>query len=222
MNRSLAFILLLASALASSCGYTGGGGGQNRWASPLISFPSFSEDGDNYSRMAREIARELDSQIVPRMGIVGNRNAYYVAVTVPENLHTMDKSSAMARLMAQEIANGLVALGYNVQDMRKGREILFDQKQGELYLTRNTRGLARPDVAATLVVVGTFSPAPGGTRFSIECLDARNNNMVAMASRTVSAGPGSDTAFGGEPQNSGLSPSVITTRGLRPMDYKLQ
>ena len=194
MNRALAALLLSAATLAWGCGTPAG---QYRWGSPLISFPTFSEDGCDYAQMAREIARELDAQIVPRMGIVGNRNAYYVAVTVPADLHNLDKASALARVMSQEIAGNLVVLGYNVQEMRKGREIRFDRKQGELYLTRNVRDLARPDVSATLVVVGAYSPAPGGTRFSIECLDARNNNLVASAARPVSAGPGSDAAFGG-------------------------
>ncbi|MBF0480388.1 MAG: hypothetical protein HQK81_02525 [Desulfovibrionaceae bacterium] len=214
MNRVATALLLIAAALTGGCG--------NRWSSPLINFPSFSEDGDNYAQMAKEIVRELDGQIAPRMGIAGNRNAYNVAVTVPANLHSLDKSSALARVMAQEIASNLVALGYNVQEMRKGREILFDRTQGALYLTGNVRGLARPDVAATLVVVGSFSPAPGGTRFSIECLDARNNNTVAMASRTVSAGPGADDSFGGARPGNGLTPSVVTTQGkLTTRDFKL-
>ena len=227
MNRTIAAIVLLVAATILGC--TQGrllidslGTDRGRWGSPAFSTPSFSGDGDNYAQMAREIARELDSQIVPRMGIAGNRNAYYVAVTVPASLHSLDKTSALARLMAQEIAGGFVALGYSVQELRKGREILFDQKQGELYLTRNTRALARPDVAATLVVVCTFSPTPGGIRFSIECLDARNNNMVAMASRTVSTGPESDAAFGGAPRSNGLSPSVVTTQGVRPMDFNIR
>jgi len=217
MNRAIAAIFLFAAALTFGCGC----GSQSRWASPLISFPSLSDEGDNYAAMARELARELDSQIVPRMGIIGNRNAYYVAVTVPASLHALDRSSAMARLMAQEIANGLVALGYNVQEMRKSRDILFDRKQGELFLTRDVRDLARKDVAATLVVVGTFSAAPGGTRFSIECLDARNNNVVAMASRTVSVGPDADDLFGGTRKSNGLTPSVVSNQGLRPMDFNL-
>jgi hypothetical protein len=227
MNRTIAAIILLAAAATLGCSegrllVDSLGFNRGRWESPVTNFSSSSDDGDNYAQMAREIARELDSQIVPRMGIIGNRNAYYVAVTVPASLHSLDKTSALARLMAQEIANGLVALGYTVQEMRKGREILIDQKQGELYLTRNTRGLARQDVAATLVIVGTFSPAPGGTRFSIECLDARNNNMVAMSSRTVSAGAGSDAAFGGAPRNNGLAPTVVTTQGLRSMDFNIR
>jgi hypothetical protein len=215
MRRPLALICIVAALAASGCG------SQGRWEAPYINFPSFSSEGANYSQMAREIARDLDAQIVPRMGISGNRNAYYVAVTVPSNLHALENSSALSRVMAQEIASALSEIGYNVQEMRKSRDIVFDRAKGELYLTRNVNALARRDVSATLVVAGTYSAAPGGTRFSVECLDARNNNVVAMAARTVSAAPDQDTLFGGVAPGNGLTPSVVTTQGINRKNYYL-
>ncbi|MDQ7830339.1 MAG: FlgO family outer membrane protein [Desulfovibrionaceae bacterium] len=141
-----------------------------------------------YPEVAMALADDLDRQAAPRLGIGfpdNSRGLYWVVVTVPAQADDLEASSGLGRLMAQELSCALVARGYNVQEIRKASEIAFDRTQGEFILTRDTRALARRHVTATLVVAATYTVLPGEVRFNVELMDARNNNIVAMTSRSL-------------------------------------
>uniref|UniRef100_I2Q095 FlgO domain-containing protein n=1 Tax=Desulfovibrio sp. U5L TaxID=596152 RepID=I2Q095_9BACT len=176
-----------------------------------------------YPDVAMAMASDLDRQLGPRLGMgsPGNsRGLYWVVVTTPAELSALDRASPLARLFGQELSSALVAMGYNVQEIRKASDIIFSRGQGEFTLTRDTRALAASRATATLVVAGTYIVTPGGVRFNIEVVDARNNDIVAMSSRTlpmdatVGALAGGGTAY--------VSPTVATTdpttfeREMRP------
>ncbi|QLA11601.1 FlgO family outer membrane protein [Desulfolutivibrio sulfodismutans] len=141
-----------------------------------------------YPEVAMALADDLDRQAAPRLGIGfpdNSRGLYWVVVTVPAQEDNLEASSGLGRLMAQELSCALVAKGYNVQEIRKASEIVYDRNQGEFILTRDTRALARRHVTATLVVAATYTVLPGEVRFNVEVMDARNNNIVAMSSRSL-------------------------------------
>jgi len=141
-----------------------------------------------YPEVAMALADDLDRQAAPRLGIgfpENSRGLYWVVVTVPADADNLAASSGLGRLMAQELSCALVARGYNVQEIRKASEIAFDRTQGEFILTRDTRALARRHVTATLVVAATYTVLPGEVRFNVEVMDARNNDIVAMTSRSL-------------------------------------
>lgn len=141
-----------------------------------------------YPEVAMALADDLDRQAAPRLGIgfpENSRGLYWVVVTVPADADNLEASSGLGRLMAQELSCALVARGYNVQEIRKASEIAFDRTQGEFILTRDTRALARRHVTATLVVAATYTVLPGEVRFNVEVMDARNNDIVAMSSRSL-------------------------------------
>ncbi len=145
-----------------------------------------------YPEVAMSLAADLDRQAAPRLGIGfpdNSRGLYWVVVTVPADTDNLATSSGLGRLMAQETATALVALGYNVQEIRKASQIAFSRGQGEFILTRDTRALAKPQVTATLIVAGTYTILPGEVRFNLEIIDARNNNIVAMSSQSLAKSP---------------------------------
>ncbi len=141
-----------------------------------------------YPEVAMAMVADLDRQLGPRLGMYtrdNSRGLYWLVITTPADLGDLEQASPLARLFAQELYSAFVALGYNVQEIRKAGDILFDRKQGEFALTRDSRALANKRATATLVVAGTYTVTPGGVRFNIEVMDARNNNIVAMSSRTL-------------------------------------
>jgi len=141
-----------------------------------------------YPEVAMALADDLDRQAAPRLGIGfpdNSRGLYWVVVTVPAAEDNLEASSGLGRLMAQELSCALVAKGYNVQEIRKASEIVYDRREGEFILTRDTRALSRRHVTATLVVAATYTVLPGEVRFNVEVMDARNNNIVAMTSRSL-------------------------------------
>lgn len=141
-----------------------------------------------YPEVAMALAGELDRQLVPRLGMYtrdNSRGLYWVVVTTPADLSDLSRASPLARLFGQELSTALVALGYNVQEIRKAGDIMVSKGQGEFALTRDAQALAAGRATATLVVAGTYVVTPGGVRFAVEVIDARNNNIVAAANRTL-------------------------------------
>jgi hypothetical protein len=165
-----------------------------------------------YPDVAMAIVADLDRQLVPRLGMYASNNSrglYWVVVTTPAELSELGHASPLARLFGQELSCALVALGYNVQEIRKTSDIVFNRQEGEFTLSRDTRALATKRATATLVVAGTYAVTPGGVRFNIEVIDARNNNIVAASSHTLpmDANVGALTGNGA----SQVVPTVSTT-----------
>lgn len=165
-----------------------------------------------YPDVAMALASDLDRQLVPRLGMYtrdNSRGLYWVVITTPADLSDLTRASALSRLVGQELFTAFVALGYNVQEIRKTSDIVFSRGQGEFALSRDVRALATGRATATLVVAGTYVMTPGGVRFAIEVIDARNNNVIAAANRTlpmdatVGALSGGGAAF--------VTPTVSTT-----------
>jgi len=141
-----------------------------------------------YSDVAMAMVADLDHQLVPRLGMYTTNNSrglYWVVITTPANLGNLNVASPLARLFGQELASSFVGYGYNVQEIRRASDIIFSRGQGEFTLTRDVRALANRRAMATLVVAGTYTVTPAGVRYNIEVVDARNNTIVAMTSRTV-------------------------------------
>lgn len=141
-----------------------------------------------YPEVAMALAGELDRQLVPRLGMYtrdNSRGLYWVVVTTPADLSDLSRASPLARLFGQELSTALVALGYNVQEIRKAGDLMVSKGQGEFALTRDAQALAVGRATATLVVAGTYVVTPGGVRFAVEVIDARNNNIVAAANHTL-------------------------------------
>jgi hypothetical protein len=166
-----------------------------------------------YPDVAMAMVSDLDRQLVPRLGMYSGNNSrglYWVVITTPADLNDMERASTLSRLFGQELASAFVAMGYNVQEIRKASDIIVSRREGEFALTRDTRALAARRATATLVVAGTYVVTPGGVRFSIEVMDARNNNIVAMSNHTLpmDATVGALAGVGG---TAFVSPTVSTT-----------
>jgi hypothetical protein len=169
-------------------------------------------DPPQYPEVAMDMVGDLDRQLVPRLGMYtanNSRGLYWVVITTPADLGDLERASPLARLFGQELASAFVALGYNVQEVRKASDIIVNRSQGEFALTRDSRALARRSATATLVVAGTYTATLSGIRFCIETLDARNNNVVAMSCRSLPL----DATVGALARNDGAmsTPTVSTT-----------
>lgn len=165
-----------------------------------------------YPEVAMAVAAELDRQLVPRLGMYtrdNSRGLYWVVITTPADLSDLERASPLSRLFGQELSTAFVNLGYNVQEVRKSSDIIFSRGEGEFTLTRDVRALATSRATATLVVAGTYVLTPGGVRFAIEVIDARNNNVVAAANRTLPMDATVGALAGG--QASFVTPTVSTT-----------
>jgi hypothetical protein len=98
-----------------------------------------------YPDVAMAVVEDLDRQLVPRLGMYtanNSRGIYWLVITTPANLSDLERASPLSRLFGQELASAFVARGYNVQEIRKASDIIFNRREGEFGLTRDVRALA--------------------------------------------------------------------------------
>ena len=129
---------------------------------------------------ASAIGREMDRQMLERIG-----QGVSLCVTTPADINNLERSNALARQMQEEIARWFVQAGYDVHEIRKGADVLFEPEQGELLLTRKQRLLGSKKIASKAIVGGTYTVTPKSVRFNIRVVATGNREVLAMSTMTV-------------------------------------
>ncbi len=139
---------------------------------PKINTVFSSEEEDRYLMLARKL-----------------RSSVTVMATVPVNINNLKVSCPLARQMMEEVTRWMVQAGYRMQEIRKGKNIYFQQEQGEMLLTRDASQLANRKVASQAVLTGTYVVSPEQVRFSIRLVHTPTNDVIAMGTATVPITP---------------------------------
>lgn len=153
---------------------------------------------------ADSMAEQMDKQILARFGHRGDgdlstdsigtqnrqvRERLNIMGTVPVNINNLEVSCALGRQMMEEVSRWFINAGYKVQELRKGRDIFFQQRQGEMVLTRDTRLLATRSVTSEAILAGTYVVSPDQVRFSLRLIHTPSNEVLAMGTATVPITP---------------------------------
>ncbi len=137
-------------------------------------------------RAAQQIASQIDDQLMRRIGNApGGRANVMIVSTVSVSLNNLTESNPLSRQISEEIINILIAKGYRANELRKGKEIVMHQRQGEMILTRSLPQLATREVASVAVLAGTYLVTPDNVRFNMRLINTPNNEVLAMGSATV-------------------------------------
>jgi len=139
---------------------------------------------------AAQIATSLDTQLVERLGLAeGPAKGTSLIITTPVSLNDLEQSSPLARLLAEEMAAWFVRAGYAVREIRKGKNILFDPKNGELLLSRQVEFVSQGFVKSALVLTGTYTMTTRNIRFNVRLVSAPGNEVLAMGCETLPLSP---------------------------------
>lgn len=163
------------------------------------------------------MGREMDRQMKSRFGgdDEGQAPAISLSVTTPMDINDLEASNALARQVREELARFFVQAGYQVQEIRKGRDVMFEPYTGEMLLTREERLLGRRSVNSTAIVAGTFTVTPEHVRFNVNIVRTCDREVLAMSTqsvpmnREVAALVGRGTAKGGF-SGIPMEPTVVT------------
>jgi hypothetical protein len=135
---------------------------------------------------AFKMGEMLDAQLVERLNLLeGPAKGYTLIVTTPVDLNNLELSSPLARQMGEELALWFVQSGYKVQEIRKGRTVLFEPQEGELLLTRRQTLLGNENVRSSIIMVTTYTQSRKSIRFNTRLLHAGTNEVLAMSSQTI-------------------------------------
>ncbi|UZP67852.1 FlgO family outer membrane protein [Desulfovibrio mangrovi] len=150
---------------------------------------------------AFKMGEMLDAQLVERLNLLeGPAKGYTLIVTTPVDLNDLEASSPLARQMGEELALWFVQSGYKVQEIRKGRTVLFEPNEGEMLLTRRQTLLGNENIRSSLIMVTTYTQSRKSIRFNTRLLHAATNEVLAMSSQTI-------------PLNSEMRTLAVSTNG---------
>ena len=135
---------------------------------------------------ASAVGREIDRQVVERLG-QGESPAQGVSlcITTPVDSNDLETSNPLARQMQEEVARWFVQAGYEVQEIRKGADVLFEPATGEMLLTRKEKMLGTTVVSSTALVAGTYTVTPKNVRFNIRLVRTSDREVIGMSTMTV-------------------------------------
>ncbi len=160
--------------------------------------------GDQYApKAANAIAEQIDEQLMARGGLQDGalpkkqlaarrkliRSRITIMGTTPVNLNNLNLSNALARQMTEEVLRWLTNAGYQVKEIRKGKELRFQEEVGEMLLTRKKSDLQYQKVTSTAVLTGTYVISPEQVRFTMRLLHTPTNNVLGMGTATVPITP---------------------------------
>lgn len=161
--------------------------------------------------VADTLAAQLDLQLREKLGIEpGDAVNYGVIVTPPVALNDLEETTQLARQMGEELSRWFVTTGYNVQEIRKGRSVLFEPRGGEFILSRRVHILANENVKATIIVAGTYTQTLNRIRFNMRFIHAPTNEVLAMATQTLPLNAEMRMLTIGSNETRGVLPSVGT------------
>lgn len=135
---------------------------------------------------ASAMGRQIDRQIAERL-MQGETPVQGVslAVTVPVDVNDLDVSNPLARQMAEELSRWFVQAGYHVQEIRKGRMVLIERRNGEKLLTRRNDHLENQSVESAAILTGTYTMTNKNVRFNIRILQTATQDVLGMATVSV-------------------------------------
>lgn len=134
---------------------------------------------------ASAAGREMDRQITTRTGQESPVEGLSLTMTTPVDVNNLDAANPLARQMQEELTRWFVQAGYDVQEIRKGRDILFEPEKGETLLTRKERLVGDRNVTSTAIVAGTYVVTPEHVRFNIKIVTTKDRAVLAMSTVTL-------------------------------------
>lgn len=135
---------------------------------------------------ASAMGRIIDRQVVQRLQQPESpAQGVSIAVTVPVSVNDLEESNPLARQMAEELARWFSQAGYSVQEIRKGKTLLFEPATGEMLLTRRTELLSSDALRSTAVVTGTYTITPLHARFNIRMVQTSSQEVLGIATVSI-------------------------------------
>lgn len=100
-----------------------------------------------------------------------------VLVATVVNVNDLSRSAPLGRTLSEQYASQMAALGFNVKEVKLSGDIFVKEGAGELLLSREIKDIAR-SYNASLVLVGTYSPAANFTYVSLKLVRTEDSRII--------------------------------------------
>jgi TolB-like protein len=106
------------------------------------------------------------------------------------NLDNFNSSSSFGRLLSESVAHNIRKLDIDLIDIRVGKSLLIEPKNGEFILSREARELYEK-YRAQYIILGTYSIFDGKVAVHLKIVDINSNIVVASSEAVLTRVPDS-------------------------------
>ena len=172
MMMRLTSIAALASATVLAGCSTWGTPAQP--ASTVRTEPTYqAADANNFLASSQDAINKLTATVAPQAVGTGP-----VLVATVVNVNNTNTSAPLGRTLSEIYANQMTARGFHVKEVKLRTDLYVREGTGELMLSREMRDIARSQ-NASMVVVGTYSPAANFTYVSLKLVRTEDSRILA-------------------------------------------
>lgn len=100
-----------------------------------------------------------------------------VLVATIVNINDMRRAAPLGRTLSEQYASQMATSGFNVKEMKLRGDVFIREETGELLLSREIKDIARSH-NASMVLVGTYSPAANFTYVSLKFVRTEDSRIV--------------------------------------------
>lgn len=100
-----------------------------------------------------------------------------VLVATVVNVNDLRVSAPLGRTLSEQYASGMAMSGFDVKEVKLRGDVFVKEGTGELLLSRELQDIARQH-HASMVLVGTYSPAASYTYVSLKLVRTEDSRII--------------------------------------------
>ena len=133
----------------------------------------------NLISLGNKIADDLTRSAMPPLRPRHPEEAILTSTFV--NIHNLEQTSRMGRLLQSHAGTRLVQLGYSVKEVNLRNTMKIDPRDGEKILSRDLSQIS-PDQAVQAILVGTYSVNKRTLYITAKLINPVNRNIISAQS----------------------------------------
>ena len=121
-------------------------------------------------------SREAVGRLVAGLDVAATGPGPVLVATVV-NVNDPSRSAPLGRTLSEQYANNMAAIGFDVKEIKLRGNVFVKEGAGELLLSREIKDIAR-NHNASMVLVGTYSPAANFTYVSMKLVRTEDSRII--------------------------------------------
>ncbi|ADV01978.1 hypothetical protein HF896_21785 [Alicycliphilus denitrificans] len=121
-------------------------------------------------------SREAVGRLVAGLDVAATGPGPVLVATVV-NVNDLSRSAPLGRTLSEQYANNMAAIGFDVKEIKLRGDVFVKEGAGELLLSREIKDIARHH-NASMVLVGTYSPAANFTYVSMKLVRTEDSRII--------------------------------------------
>lgn len=140
---------------------------------PLRTEPTYQEAAN---APLLQNSREAVTRLVAGLDVATTGPGPVLVATVV-NVNDLSRSAPLGRTLSEQYASNMAGAGFDVKEIKLRGEVFVREGAGELLLSREIKDIARSH-NASMVLVGTYSPAANFTYVSMKLVRTEDSRII--------------------------------------------